>query len=78
MYAGRESTIVNGQRYAWIGYTLGIACMAALFIAGLVMGKPQLCVMAGSMAALLGAVWASTSVAAKKSASRSAGVQGGA
>lgn len=78
MYAGRESTTINGQRYAWIGYILGIACMAALFIAGLVMGKPQLSVMAGSMAALLGAVWSSTSVAAKKSASRSSGAQGGA
>ncbi|HXD28347.1 MAG TPA: hypothetical protein VN621_06275 [Arthrobacter sp.] len=58
------------QRPAWIGYALGIACMAVLFIAGLAAGKPQLTVMASSLAVLLGAVWSSTSAAVKKSAGR--------
>lgn len=66
----RRGTTVNGQRYAWIGYAMGLACMAALLIAGIVMGKPPMMVMAGTMAVLLGAVWSSTSLAARKAAAR--------
>ncbi|MGP5724912.1 hypothetical protein ACTXOR_03890 [Arthrobacter rhombi] len=65
-----EKKTVNSQRYAWIGFALGIACMAGLFIFGLTTGKPQLPVMAGSIGALLGAVWASTSAAAAAAARR--------
>ena len=65
-----EPTTRNTQRHAWIGYALGIACMAVLFIAGLAAGKPQLTVMASSLAVLLGAVWTSTSAAVKKPTGR--------
>lgn len=66
---------INGQRYAWIGYAMGIACMAALFITGLAMGQPQLTVMASSMAVLLGAVWASTAATARKRSTGAIGTQ---
>lgn len=53
-----------------IGMSLGLACMVALFIAGLIMGKAGMTVMAASTAAVLGAVWASTSVAINKKAAK--------
>ncbi len=55
-------------RIMGIGMAMGLACMAALFIAGLVQGSAGMTVMASSCAALLGATWTSTSVAAKKKA----------
>lgn len=61
---------VNGAQHAWIGYVLGLACMAGLFIYGLTLETPGLLVMSSSMAALLGAVWASTSAAARKKAAK--------
>ncbi|MDN5905928.1 MAG: hypothetical protein ACTHZK_11550 [Arthrobacter sp.] len=67
-----EKKPVNGQRYAWIGFALGIACMVALFVYGLITGKPQLMVIASSVAALLGVVWASTSAAAQAATRRRA------
>ncbi|GAA4373582.1 hypothetical protein [Paeniglutamicibacter cryotolerans] len=60
----------TGTQYAWTGYVLGIACMAGLFIYALVGEIPQLLVMSSIMAALLGAVWSSTSVPAKKKAAK--------
>lgn len=51
-----------------IGMTMGLACMAALFIAGLIKGNAGMVVMASSCAALLGATWASTGATAKKKA----------
>lgn len=60
----------NGTKYLWIGPVLGIACMAGLFIYGLVGDIPQLLVMSSSLAAMLGAIWASTTAAAKKKARR--------
>ncbi len=57
---------VNGAQYAWIGFAMGIACMAALFIYGLVSSTPGMLVMSSSMAAMLGAVWVSTSATARK------------
>lgn len=65
-----EKKTVNGQRYAWIGFSLGIACLVGLFIFGLTTGKPQLLIMAGSIGALLGVVWSSTSAAAKAAVRR--------
>lgn len=58
----------NGSQFAWIGFALGIACMAALFVYGLIAGIQPLLVMSSSTAALLGAVWASTVASAKKRA----------
>ncbi|WP_372696841.1 hypothetical protein [Arthrobacter sp. JSM 101049] len=60
----------SGQRYTWIGYAAGIVCMTALFIAGLATGKPQLAVMAGTLAALLGTIWASAAAARKAAVQR--------
>lgn len=57
---------VNGAQYAWIGFAMGIACMAALFFYGLVSSTPGMLVMSSSMAAMLGAVWVSTSATARK------------
>lgn len=57
---------VNGAQYAWIGFAMGIACMAALFIYGLVSSTPGMLVTSSSTAAMLGAVWASTSATARK------------
>ena len=54
----------DGTRYMWIGFALGLACMVALFIAGLVEGSAGMVVMASSTAAALAAVWSSTAVAA--------------
>ncbi|WP_417216852.1 hypothetical protein [Arthrobacter sp.] len=70
MHKTRTSTLANGQQYAWIGYAMGIACMAALFIAGLVTGTAQMMVMACSLAAMLGALWASTTAAARAANAR--------
>lgn len=49
-----------------IGMSIGLACMVALFIAGLVTGNAGMTVMASTCAALLGAVWASMGAAARK------------
>lgn len=62
----------DGTRYLWIGFAMGLACMAALFIAGLVTGSAGMTVMASSAAAVLGAVWSSTAAAAKKAAAKQA------
>ncbi|MFF5793557.1 hypothetical protein ACFY5D_16045 [Paeniglutamicibacter sp. NPDC012692] len=56
----------SGARYAWIGFAMGIACMAALFIYGLVIRQPGLIVMSSSLAAVLGATWGATRVVLKK------------
>lgn len=58
----------NGTRFLWIGPVAGLACMAALFIAGLITGSAGMTVMAATTAALLAAVWSSTVAAAKKKA----------
>lgn len=60
----------NGTRFLWIGPVAGLACMAALLIAGLITGSAGMTVMAASTAALLAAVWSSTVAAAKKKAAR--------
>lgn len=61
----------NGSRYMWIGFAMGLACMAALFIAGLVRGSAGMVVMASSTAAALAATWSATATAAKKNSVRS-------
>ena len=58
----------NGTRFLWIGPVAGLACMAALFTAGLITGSAGMTVMAATTAALLAAVWSSTVAAAKKTA----------
>ncbi|MCI9888011.1 hypothetical protein JT358_05995 [Micrococcales bacterium 31B] len=45
-------------KWAWTGLAAGIACMIALFIAGIVTQTPGLTVMAASIAAMLGGAWA--------------------
>ncbi|WP_104108602.1 hypothetical protein [Arthrobacter sp. N199823] len=62
----------DGTRYMWMGFTMGLACMVALFIAGLVTGSAGMTVMAASTAAVLAAVWTSTAVAAKSIAKKKA------
>lgn len=59
---------INGTRHMWIGFAMGLACMAALFIAGLVQGSAGMVVMASSTAAALAAAWSATATAAKKKA----------
>lgn len=66
----KNHTKNSGARYLWIGFTMGLACMAALFIAGLITGNAGMTVMASSTAAVLGAVWTSTAAAAKKAANK--------
>ena len=56
----------SGARYAWIGFAMGIACMAGLFVHGLAIGQPGLVVISSSLAAVLGATWSATHVAIKK------------
>lgn len=73
-----EPTTTTSQRHAWIGYALGLGCMAALFIAGLATGTPHLPVMASSIAGLLAFVWTWTSAAATKTAGRQAPARRGA
>ncbi|GAA1499053.1 hypothetical protein [Paeniglutamicibacter kerguelensis] len=55
----------TGARYAWIGFAMGIACMAGMFNRGLAIGQPGLVVMSSSLAAVLGATWSTTHVALK-------------
>ncbi|ASN40175.1 MAG: hypothetical protein ABWX63_04160 [Paeniglutamicibacter terrestris] len=61
---------VNGAQFAWIGFAMGIACMVGLFIYGLISSTAGLLVMSSSVAAMLGALWVSTSVAARKRAQK--------
>jgi hypothetical protein len=49
-------------RLASIGYVLGLAAMAALFLHGLALREPGLTAVSSSTAALLGTVWASTTI----------------
>lgn len=67
-----EKKTVNGQRYAWIGFALGIACMMGLFIFGLAISQPRLLVISSSAAGLLGVLWATSSAAAKAATRRRA------
>lgn len=62
----------NGTRYMWLGFAMGLACMAALFIAGLVKGSAGMVVMASSTAAILAGTWSATAVTAKKKVAASA------
>ena len=60
----------NGTRHMWIGFAMGLACMAALFIAGLAQGSAGMVVMASSTAAALAAAWSATATAARRKAAR--------
>lgn len=44
-------------KWLWAGPVAGIACMVALFIAGIVTETPGMMVMAGSVAAVCVGVW---------------------
>lgn len=68
----KTQSTFNNALYMKLGFLMGLACMAALFIAGLVKGNVGMVVMASSMAAMLGAVWSSTSAAMKKKAAAAA------
>ncbi|GAA5227080.1 hypothetical protein [Paeniglutamicibacter antarcticus] len=59
-------TPANGSQSAWLGFAMGIASMAALFIYGLTSHSQGMLVMSSSMAALLCAVWATTSAVTRK------------
>ncbi|WP_449371926.1 hypothetical protein [Arthrobacter psychrolactophilus] len=54
------------NRVMWIGFSLALAAMVALFIAGIVRGNAGMAVMASTTAVLLGAAGASTHVAINK------------
>ncbi len=80
----------NGARFMWMGFALGLACMAALFsaglatgmaglatgMAGLATGSAGLVVMASSAAAALGAAWSAASSASGKAAGKAARKKG--
>lgn len=66
--SSKSSTNVNGGRYMWLGFAMGLACMAGLFIAGAVKGNAGMMVMASSAGVLLGAVWSSTTFVLRKKA----------
>lgn len=53
-------------KWAWAGPAGGIACMIALFIAGLATQTPGMVVMAASVGAMLGAVWASVTTSLRR------------
>lgn len=56
--ATRTSHQRMAQRGAMFGFAMGIACMAALFVHGLLIGSAGLVVVASSTAAGLGGAWA--------------------
>ncbi|MET4004734.1 multidrug efflux pump subunit AcrB [Arthrobacter sp. UYCu511] len=60
----------NSARYMGLGFAMGMLCMIALFVAGLIKANAGMVVMAASMAAVLGATWGSTVVAMKKKAAK--------
>ena len=66
------NTRTTGEQYAWIGFAMGIACMATLVVFGPVTGSTGMAVMGSSTGAMLGAVWASTNAAMRKKALASA------
>lgn len=68
MTSTNTQSTFNSALYMRIGFLMGLACMAALFIAGLARGNVGMAVMASSTAAVLGATWSSTSAAMKKKA----------
>ena len=55
----------HGPRYAWLGFAMGIASMAALFIYGLINQSLGMLLMSSSMAGLLCAVWVATGTATR-------------
>lgn len=62
----------DGTRYMWMGFTMGLVCMAALFTAGLITGSAGMTIMAATTAALLAGVWSSTVAASKNAAKKKA------
>lgn len=54
----------------WIGPALGIACMIALAVFGLVAGHPQLLVIASSVAAASASVGVALSASARRGGDR--------
>lgn len=57
-------------KWSWLGPAAGIACMLALFAAGIGTETPGLVVMATSIGAALGGVWAATSTALRRRIAR--------
>ena len=71
MNTATKNNTYYANRVMWIGFSIALAAMVALFIAGIVRGNAGMTVMASSTAVLLGAAGASTRVAInKKSASK--------
>lgn len=64
--------LIPSRRWLWIGPTAGIACMVALFTYGLAIDAAPLAVIATSVAAVLGAVWASTHAALEAKSEKAA------
>ncbi len=61
---GTKSTPKLGKlrlslKWAWAGPSAGIACMLALFIAGIVTHSPGMTVVSASVAAALAGIWVS-------------------
>lgn len=54
------------RKWAWAGPAGGIACMIVLFIAGIVTQSPGMTVMAASVAAALGGVWAGVAASLRR------------
>lgn len=52
--------------WLWVGPVGGLACMLALVCYGLAAGLPTVVMIASSVAAMLGGVWASTRIAVQR------------
>lgn len=70
MTANDKSTDINRLRislkWAWIGPAAGIACMVALFVAGILTKTPGLTIMAASVGAALGGIWAGVTTSLRR------------
>jgi hypothetical protein len=53
-------------KWAWAGPVGGLACMVALFVAGIATQTPGMVVMAASVAAVLGGVWAGVTASLRR------------
>jgi hypothetical protein len=60
-------------RWLWVGPVCALACMVALTVYGLVSDQPGLVVLASTIAAVSGGVWASSHVALQRRLSRATG-----
>lgn len=61
------------QRWAWVGPAAGIAVMAILAVVGIVNNTPGLVVVASTVGAALGGVWAAVDTSLKQKIAQAEG-----